>query len=70
MTSARLYIAITDIAIQVVFQACHDAHIALSLAKNKDTANSYEIVIGGWQDSESVIRDCKQCTHQDEVHHK
>ena len=44
--------------------ACNDAHIALSLDKN-DKANTYEIVIGGWGNSQSVIRDCKQCAHMD-----
>ncbi|XP_045191095.1 uncharacterized protein LOC123547911 [Mercenaria mercenaria] len=51
-------------------KACNDAHIALSKTKGLDSSDTYEIVIGGWSDSESVIRDCKQCAHMDEVHHK
>lgn len=49
--------------------ACNDAHIALSRDKI-DTANTYEIVIGGWSDSQSVIRDCKQCAHMDTAAHQ
>lgn len=51
-------------------KACNDAHIALSKTKGLDSKDTYEIVIGGWADSESVIRDCKQCQHMDEVRHK
>lgn len=46
-------------------KACHDAHIALSQDKGVDSRNTYEIVIGGWSDQQSVIRDCKQCAHMD-----
>lgn len=49
--------------------ACNDAHIALSRDKN-DNAFTYEIVIGGWADSQSVIRDCKQCAHMDTAAHQ
>ncbi|XP_061194496.1 macrophage mannose receptor 1-like [Saccostrea echinata] len=49
--------------------ACNDAHIALSRDKN-DNAYTYEIVIGGWSDSQSVIRDCKQCAHMDTAAHQ
>ena len=44
--------------------ACHDAHIALSRDKN-DSANTYEIVIGGWGNTQSLIRNCIQCNHMD-----
>lgn len=53
----------TSITFQVM--ACNDAHIALSQSKGVDTNNTYEIVIGGWSDQRSVIRDCKQCAHMD-----
>ena len=51
-------------------KACHDAHIALSEVKGLDSSETYEIVIGGWSDSQSVIRDCKQCLHKDEIKHR
>ncbi|KAL4231839.1 hypothetical protein ACF0H5_009415 [Mactra antiquata] len=57
-------------AVKFSVQACNDAHIALSANKGLDTTDTYEIVIGGWTDSQSVIRDCKQCQHKDEVHHQ
>lgn len=44
----------TSITFQVM--ACNDAHIALSKDKGVDRQNTYEIVIGGWADSMSVIR--------------
>ncbi|OWF48285.1 C3 and PZP-like alpha-2-macroglobulin domain-containing protein 8 [Mizuhopecten yessoensis] len=50
-------------------KACHDAHIALSQDKGVDTKNTYEIVIGGWGDQQSVIRDCKQCAQMDVENH-
>ena len=41
----------------VVFKvrACNDAHVALSSSTNLDR-DMYEIVIGGWSNSKSVIR--------------
>ncbi|KAK3581827.1 hypothetical protein CHS0354_007229 [Potamilus streckersoni] len=51
-------------------QACNDAHVALSQTKGNDNVDTYEIVIGGWADSQSVIRDCKQCDNKDEAHHR
>lgn len=51
-------------------QACNDAHIALSQAKGLDSQDTYEIVIGGWADSQSVIRDCKQCQNKDVNRHR
>ena len=38
-------------------QISNDAHIALTVeADNYDDENMYEIVIGGWSNSQSVIR--------------
>lgn len=47
----------------IVFQVmnCNDAHVALSQTKGDDAHNTYEIVLGGWGNTQSVIRDCKQC---------
>ena len=42
-------------------RAGNDAHIALSLDKNNWDTHTYEIVIGGWKNSRSVIRRCDQC---------
>lgn len=53
----------TSITFEVM--ACNDAHIALSKDKGVDSRDTYEIVIGGWGDHQSVIRDCKQCAHMD-----
>lgn len=53
----------TSIAFSVM--ACNDAHIALSKNNGVDSSDTYEIVIGGWGDHQSVIRDCKQCAHMD-----
>lgn len=41
-------------------KACNDAHVILS-EQHSDVINSYEIVIGGWGNTKSVIRTCKQC---------
>ncbi|XP_056004596.1 C3 and PZP-like alpha-2-macroglobulin domain-containing protein 8 [Ostrea edulis] len=41
-------------------KACNDAHVILS-EQHSDVNNSYEIVIGGWGNTKSVIRTCKQC---------
>ena len=40
-------------------QACHDAHIALMERPGNDTLDTYEIVIGGWENTKSAIRDQK-----------
>ncbi|XP_066300036.1 MAM and LDL-receptor class A domain-containing protein 1-like [Branchiostoma lanceolatum] len=42
----------------------NDIHIALS-AQNQDLDDMYEIVIGGWGNTQSVIRRSKQGTNQD-----
>ena len=41
----------------VVFKvkACNGAHVALSTSKDL-SSNMYEIVLGGWSNSKSVIR--------------
>jgi hypothetical protein len=44
----------TSIAFSVM--ACNDAHIALSKNNGVDSSDTYEIVIGGWGDHQSVIR--------------
>lgn len=46
--------------IQFDIKGCNDAHFILSEHRN-DSFSSYEIVIGGWGNTQSVIRDCKQC---------
>lgn len=59
----------TTSSVTFTVKACNDAHIALSSVKGDDSKDTYEIVIGGWWDSQSVIRDCKQCAHMAEVRH-
>ncbi|KAK3094973.1 hypothetical protein FSP39_008539 [Pinctada imbricata] len=56
-------------AISFDVMACNDAHVALSKDKGVDSKDTYEIVIGGWADSASVIRDCKQCHNYDVENH-
>lgn len=46
--------------IQIDIKGCHDAHFILSEHRN-DSFSSYEIVVGGWGNTQSVIRECKQC---------
>jgi hypothetical protein len=41
-------------------KTCNDAHVILS-EQHTDERASYEIVIGGWGNTESTIRTCKQC---------
>ena len=40
----------------VYLKACSDAHIALARSVD-DIQNAYEVVIGGWHNTQSVIRD-------------
>ncbi|XP_077993134.1 macrophage mannose receptor 1-like [Glandiceps talaboti] len=44
-------------------KASSDVHISLS-ANNYDTDPMYEIVIGGWGNTQSVIRRCIQCANE------
>ncbi|XP_071104952.1 uncharacterized protein [Haliotis cracherodii] len=42
-------------------KTCGDAHVALkTLYQNSDT-QMYEVVLGGWRNSKSVLRRCAQC---------
>ncbi len=43
-------------------RACHDAHVSLCTVPEVIDNQIYEIVIGGWMNSESVIRDGQQVT--------
>ena len=49
-------------------QAEHDIHISLS-SSNPITTDSWEIVLGGWSGTQSVIRSSHQGTHLVTVHH-
>ena len=49
--------------IQFYVQANNDAHVLLQSRKNDEVNGVYEIVIGGWRNSKSVIRDRKQGTN-------
>ncbi|CAH1794507.1 unnamed protein product [Owenia fusiformis] len=40
-------------------QACNDAHIALMTTPGVDSADTYEIVIGGWRNTKTVLRPSK-----------
>lgn len=42
---------------------CHDAHLVLSSGTNIATSQTYEIVIGGWENSRSMVRNCVLCDH-------
>nr|XP_022343555.1 uncharacterized protein LOC111136752 isoform X1 [Crassostrea virginica] len=54
--------------IQFKVKGCNDAHLILSENRN-DSFQSYEIVIGGWGDTTSVIRSCRQCQHRAVKYH-
>ncbi len=41
-------------------QACNDAHIGLSTTPEAVDEKTYEIVIGGWENKRSAIRDAPQ----------
>lgn len=47
-------------------QATSDVHVALS-SSNTGQGEAYEVVIGGWGNTQSVIRRCQQCGHEVEV---
>ena len=39
------------------FQGCNDLHVALCEVPEVYTENCYEVVVGGWDNMRSVIRD-------------
>ena len=49
----------THIAFSI--RAKNDAHVALSKFEDDPSFETYEIVIGGWNNQKSVIRKCSQC---------
>ena len=49
----------TDIRFSV--QAARDAHIALSALYRDPKEDTYEILIGGWDNQKSAIRKCSRC---------
>ena len=55
----------TDIMFTVM--ACNDAHIALSTIPGNFDTMTMEFVIGGWYNTRSAIRQCKQCASEVEV---
>ncbi|KAJ8017844.1 C3 and PZP-like alpha-2-macroglobulin domain-containing protein 8 [Holothuria leucospilota] len=55
----RLSIGISHIEFGA--KANSDVHLALSPSEN--SSELYEIVIGGWNNTQSVIRRCEQCSH-------
>lgn len=42
------------------FMGCNDAYLILSENRD-DSVKSYEVLFGGWQNTLSVIRTCRQC---------
>ena len=42
---------------QFTFQGCNDLHVALCEVPEVYEANCYEIVVGGWDNTRSAIRD-------------
>lgn len=50
-------------------QSCRDVHIGLAARYNDTDHDFYEIVLGGWANSMSVIRRQKQGSHVVEAHH-
>ena len=50
---------LTSVAFSI--RAKNDAHVALSKYENDPDFETYEIVIGGWNNGRSTIRKCSQC---------
>ena len=46
----------TSTSVVLLVQACNDAHIALSQHFEQYSSSTYEIVISGWSNTQSVIR--------------
>lgn len=46
--------------IQFDFKGCNDAYVILSEHRNS-SVRSYEVLFGGWKNTLSVIRKCRQC---------
>lgn len=57
-----LQIPLVTNLIEFEAKANNDVHIALS--PSQSSSDLYEIVIGGWRNTQSVIRRCKQCENQ------
>ncbi|KAJ8039556.1 C3 and PZP-like alpha-2-macroglobulin domain-containing protein 8 [Holothuria leucospilota] len=57
-----LEIPLVNNLIEFEAKANNDVHIALS--PSQSSSDLYEIVIGGWRNTQSVIRRCKQCENQ------
>lgn len=55
--------------IQFDVKGCNDACFILSEHRN-DSSHSYEIVVGGWENSKSVIRKCKGCASMATASHR
>lgn len=55
--------------IQFDVKGCNDACFILSEHRN-DSSHSYEIVVGGWENSKSVIRKCKGCESMATASHR
>ncbi len=55
-------------------QIANDAHVLLKRPQADNSENGYEIVIGGWANTKSVLRDEKQgspvATHSSRYHSK
>ena len=45
-------------------KACHDVHVLLAHRPWNSTYRTFEVIIGGWDNSKSVIRDSQvSCLH-------
>ncbi|ELU05632.1 hypothetical protein CAPTEDRAFT_229005 [Capitella teleta] len=62
-----LYVANTTSVLFSV-EACNDAHVALSGNYLDFDLHTYEVVIGGWANTITALRRCKQCPSVEEAH--